>query len=112
MLREPEAGLPHPRVEAYVADELLGAGEPAHVADRSDQAGSDHKVHTGNGQQSLDRWVVDGSLCDVSVEHVEVFAEPIELAQMPRDRGPLIVRQRLSPEPVPARSSKQVMRAA
>src|SRR5579859_4687586 len=78
MLREPEARLPHPRVQAYVADELLRAGEPAHVADRSDQAGSDDKVHTGNGQQSLDRWVVDSSLRNVSVEHVEVFAEPVE----------------------------------
>jgi|SRR5271165_6636366 len=112
MLRETEAGLPHPRVQADVADELLGAGEPAHIADRRDQAGGDDQVHAGDGQQSLDRRVVDGSLCDVSVEHVEVFAEPIELPQMPCNRGPLIIRQRLSTEPIPAWSSKQVMRTA
>ena len=42
---------------------------------------------------------------DLAVEHVEVLAQPVELAQVPLDRGPLVVRQDLSvrARPAPAR---------
>jgi hypothetical protein len=50
MLRQPQAGLSHPRVQADVADELLGIVEPAHIADRRHQPSCDDQVDAGDGQ--------------------------------------------------------------
>ena len=94
MLRQTEAGLPHPRVQADIAHELLRDGEAAHVADRRDQAGRDDQVDAGDGQQALDCRIVDQPPGDLSVENLEILAEPVEFAQMPLDRGPLVVGQR------------------
>jgi hypothetical protein len=35
MLGNPETGLPHPRVQADIADQLLRTGEAAHIAEPS-----------------------------------------------------------------------------
>jgi hypothetical protein len=41
MLRQPHAGLPYTRVQADVADKILGVAEPAHIADRRHQSSCD-----------------------------------------------------------------------
>ena len=62
------------------------------------------------------RRLTDGSsitsLGDLAVEKLEILGEPVELAQVPLDGGPLVVRQFLSSEPAPAQPAEQVgMRA-
>jgi len=41
MLSQAEAGLPHPRVQPDIADQLLRAGKAAHIADCCDETGGD-----------------------------------------------------------------------
>ena len=50
--------------------------------------------------KALDRRILDHLLGDVAVEKLEILAEPIELAQVPLDCGPLVDWQLLSAEPV------------
>jgi hypothetical protein len=80
MLRKSKAGLPHSRVQADVADQLLGIRETAHVADRCDQAGGDDQVDAGDSEQPLDCRVLNGRLRDLSVEGTEILAQPIKFA--------------------------------
>lgn len=39
---------------------------------------------------------------EVALDHLQILAEPIELAQMPLDREPLVFRHDLLDEPSPA----------
>ena len=106
VLGEPEPGLPDTRVEPEVAHQLLRAGEAADVADRRDEPGRDRDVDAGDREQPLDRRVIDRRASrDLAVEHVEILAEPVQLAQVPLDRGPLVVGQRPAwpARPAPAR---------
>jgi hypothetical protein len=108
MLGKAKAGLPDPRVETEVADQLLRAREAADVADRRDQACRDRDVDPGDGQQAPHGRIVDGGLCDLVVQHGEVLAEAVELAQVPLDRGPLVVRKDLTCEPGSPRPIEQL----
>ena len=71
------------------------------------------RLITRDRHQSPDRRVVDRARCDLPVQDREVLAQPIELADMPLDRGPLVVRQGLACKPTPAAPVEQVgMRAS
>jgi hypothetical protein len=48
ILGKAKPGLPYPRVQTDVADQLLGIGETPHVADRCDQAGSNDQTDAGD----------------------------------------------------------------
>ena len=74
MLSKPETGLPYPRVQADIADQLLGVGKTAHIADRRYQPSRDDQVDAGDGEQPLDRRFLDRRLRDLSVEDAKVFA--------------------------------------
>ena len=51
-------------------------------------------------------------LRNLPVKHAEILAQPVEFANMPLDRGPLVVRQRLPRQPVTTEPPEQVgMRA-
>src|SRR5918996_4234511 len=91
MLGQAEPRLPDPRIEAEVADQLLRSREATDVADRGDQPRGDREIHPGDREQTPYRRIVDGGFCDLAIEHGEVLAEPVELAQMPGDRCTLII---------------------
>src|SRR5438270_11183462 len=55
MLSQPETGLPHPGVQADIADQLLRIGETAHITDRRHETGSNDEVDAGDGESPLDR---------------------------------------------------------
>jgi hypothetical protein len=55
MLGNPETGLPHPRVQADIADQLLRTGEAAHIADCRHETGGDDQIDTGDRELSGDR---------------------------------------------------------
>jgi hypothetical protein len=44
----------YPRVQANVADQALGVGETAHIADRRRHTGSNDQVDAGDREQPLD----------------------------------------------------------
>jgi hypothetical protein len=49
-----------------------------------------------DGQQALHGRIVDHGLSDLSVEHAQVFAEPIKFAEVTLDRHQLVVGQGLA----------------
>jgi hypothetical protein len=60
MLGNSETGLPHPRVQADIADQLLRTGEAAHIADCRDETGGDDEIDT------RDRRSAEGSFAHLS----------------------------------------------
>ena len=71
----------------------------------------DH-VDAWDGHQALDALVRQRRAGEVALDHLEVLAEPIELAQMPLDRKPLILRHDLLGKPRPSLRPAQIgMRA-
>ena len=52
--------------------------------------------------------VVDHRHADLTVEHREVLAQPVQLAQVPVDGGPLVIGQDLLGEPGPPRPVEQL----
>ena len=101
-------GLADARVEAEVADQLLRTVEAGDVAYRRHQPGRHRQVDAGDRQQPVDRHVLERALGDVAVEVGEVLAQPVELADMARDRRPLILRQRLARQPLPAAPIEEI----
>ncbi|WP_247904117.1 hypothetical protein [Bradyrhizobium sp. 131] len=71
-----QSGLPYPGVQPKIAHQLLRAVEPADVADRRHDAGSDRQVDAGDRHQSVDRGIVDGVLRDLAVEQGQIFRQP------------------------------------
>jgi len=102
MPSQAETGLPHPRVQPDIADQLLRAGKAAHIADCRDETGGDDRIDTGDREQPLDRRIIASCLCDLRVENPEILAKPIELAQVPFDCGALVIGHDLLRQPDPA----------
>ena len=48
MLSQAETGLPHPRVQPDIADQVLRAGKAAHIADCRDETGGNDEIDTGD----------------------------------------------------------------
>ena len=99
MLGETQSGLPDAGIEPDIANELLRAGKPAHVTDRSGQADRDRQVDAGNRQQALYCRITNCRLSEGAIEAAQILAEPVELAQMALDGVLLILGQRLLAEP-------------
>src|SRR5438309_10715197 len=108
MLGNPETGLPHPRVQADIADQLLRTGEAAHIADCRHETGGDDQIDARDREQPLDRRIIISCLCDLRVENPQILAQPIELAQVPLDSGALVIGYELLRQPDPAQPSEQV----
>jgi len=68
-----ESRLPHPRVQPEIAHQLLWAVEPADIADRRHNRGSDRQVDAGDRHQSLDRGVIDCVLRNLPIKQGQVF---------------------------------------
>lgn len=96
MLRKSLTGLPHPWVQADVADQFLWVRETAYIADRRRQASSDDQVDAGDREQPLHCRFFNRRLCDFFVEDTEILAQPVELAQVPFDGGTLVIGNHLS----------------
>jgi hypothetical protein len=87
------------RIEAEIADQLLRALKACDIANRCHQPGCHGQVNAGDGEQTPDRWIVQGSLGNLPVEDRQVLGKPIEFAHMPLDREPLIVGYYLARQP-------------
>ena len=55
------------------------------------EAGRHRQVDAGDGQQPLDRRIVERRARDLPVENVQILVEPIEFAHMPLDGGALVI---------------------
>ena len=97
-----QAGLADAWVQPEIAHQFLRRLEPLDAADRRHQPCRHSQVDAGDGQEALDGFVVQGVLGDVAVELGKIFPEPVELADMTRNRGPFILRNRLAGQPVAA----------
>ena len=108
VLGSAEPRLAHPRVQAEIAHQLLRAGEAADVADRRHEPGGYREIDAGDRDQALDRCIVERALGDLLVKHAEVLAQPVQLAHVALDRGPLVIRQRLAGEPGATEAPEQI----
>ncbi len=112
VMRGAETGLANPRVQSEVAHQLLGACEAVDAACRRHEPRGDGQVHAGDRQQAMDGLVFQRVLRDVAVQNGEVFAQPVELADVTLDCSALVFRERLRCQPcAPALVEKVGMRA-
>ena len=88
-----ETRLTHARIETEVAHQLLGVLEAVDVADRRHEPRRDGEIDAGDRHRPLDRHIVQRALRNLAVEQVEVLCETIKLADVPLDRGTLVVGQ-------------------
>jgi hypothetical protein len=100
-------GLPNPRVEPEVTDELLRRGEPIYVADGCQDAHRDCDVHTRDCHQTLDPRLRERLLREALVHIREFSTKAIELTGMAKDDAALILGKRLSLQPGPAALREQ-----
>lgn len=82
-------GLSDARVQPEIAHEFLRLVEARHVADRRLHRQRDGHVDTRNGPQPLHTFILESRAGKITFNHLEVFAQPVELAQMPIDREAL-----------------------
>ena len=108
MVSGAEPRLAHTRIEAEVAHQLLRAREAGDVADRRHQSHRDREIDAGDRHQPLDRRIVQHTLRNLAVEEVEVLAKAVKLADVPLDRGALVVGQGLARQPHPPRAVEQI----
>src|ERR1700722_13685609 len=101
------AGLPNPRVEPEVADELFGRGEPIYVADGRQDTHRDRDVYTCDRHQMLDPRFREGLLCEALVHIREFGAKAVEFTGMAKDDASLILGKRLDLQPSPAALREQ-----
>lgn len=94
--------MPHPRVQADIADQSLGIRKTPDIADCRHQASCDDQIDTGDRQEALDGRIVDGGLRDLSVENRQILAESVEFAQMPVNGSCLVIGDTLLRQPDPA----------
>src|SRR5215831_12712153 len=78
----PRARLSDARVEAEIADELLGLVETTRLADRRHDGKRHHHVDARDRHQLLDPVVRQSRASKIALDDFKVFAEPIELAQV------------------------------
>ena len=78
------------------------------VPDRGCQAGRDREVDTRDRDQPLDGRVSQRAVRNGCVEHRQIFAKPVEFAQVALDRDPLIVRKGLARKPSTADAAEQI----
>jgi hypothetical protein len=108
----PRPGLPHTWVQPEIADQLLRSLEARDVADRRLERERYDHVNAWDRHQARDALVRQRRACEIALDHLEVLAEPIELAQVPLDRKPLILRHDLLGKPrPPSRPAQILMRA-
>lgn len=99
-------GLPNPRVEPEVTDELLRRGEPIYVADGCQDAHRDCDVHTRDRHQTLDPRLRERLLREALVHIREFSTKAIELTGMAKDDAALILGKRLKSPTRPCRASR------
>jgi hypothetical protein len=102
------AGLAHPGVQAQVAHQVAGRGEPPDVTDGCDQGGRGGGVHPRDGHESADGLALDGRPGDLGVERPDLFVQEVDLAKAGL-HGPSFVREELlAGEPGPSGGAEQV----
>ena len=100
------------RVQAEIADELLRFIEARYLADRRLHGECHDHVDAWDRHQPFDALVRQRRAGEVALDHLQVLAKPVELAQMPFDRQALILRHDLIDEPGTARRPAQIGQAA
>jgi len=110
--RREVAGLADLRVEAEVADQLVGRGEPAEVSDRRDDGNGDRHVDAGDGHQPAHVGLLQGHLGQFRVEEAELFAFEVQLAQQRLHCAALVGGQGLGGQPTAPFPAEQVGRRA
>ena len=108
MVSRAQTRLTNPRVQSEVAHQLLRALESTNVADRCHQPGGDCEIHPRDRDQSLDCLIVQRALGDLPLKKLEILAEPIELSNVLLDGEPLVIRQGLTLQPIPAATVEQI----
>ena len=108
MVSGAEPRLAHTRVEAEVTHQLLRAREAGEIADRRHQSHRNREIDADDRHQPLDRRIVQHTLRNLSVEEVEVLAKVVKLANVPLDRGALVIGQGLARQPRPPRAVEQI----
>ena len=91
MIGWPWPRLPDAWIEAEIADKLLRTVEALGRADSRHERQRDDHVDAGNRHQTRDAFVSQRRAGKVALDRLEVFAKPVELAQMPLDRTALVV---------------------
>lgn len=84
-------GLSDAWVQPEIAHELLRIVEARHVADRRLHRQRDGHVDAGNGHQPLHAFIRESRAGKIAFDDLEVFAQSVELAQMPIDREALVL---------------------
>ena len=102
-----DAGEAQPRPDLAMALAVEGTRSEQR-ADRRDQPGGDREIHPGDREQTPHGRIVHGGFGNLTVQHGEVLTEAVEFAQVPRDRGALVVGEDLMCEPGPAGSIEQL----
>jgi hypothetical protein len=102
------AGLPHPRVEAEVADQPLRRAEPTEVADRGHDRQRHGGVHPWDRQQPAHLGVLEGDPAELGVDDAQLRPVKVELAQQRPDGLLLVWGQVLGGQPRPAFVAEQV----
>jgi len=104
--------LPDARVQAEIAYKLLWFVEAGHVADCRLHRQCDGHINAGNGHQPLYAFILKSRAGEIALDDLEIFAQPVELSQMPINREALVLRHDLLAQPRPALGAAQVgMRA-
>ena len=67
-----------------------------------------HHVDAWDRHQPFDALVRQRRAGEIALDHLQVLAEPVELAQMPLDRKPLILRHDLLDKPGPPSRPAQI----
>lgn len=112
VISRPWSRLPDTWIEAKVADKLLRFVETGHIANCSHDRERHYHVDARDRHQALDTVVRKSRAGQIALDHFQVLAQPVELAQMPFDREALVLRHDLRDEPGPAlRSAEICMRA-
>jgi hypothetical protein len=106
------SGLADLGVQSQVADELVGAREPAEVLDRGEDGQRHDRVDPRHGHEASDHRIVQRLDCELGVDRFELVAVEVELTDERRHAPALVGGQLLGGQPVPTGLAEQVRHQA
>ena len=108
MVGRPRSGLPDAWIETEVAGELLRPREALDISNRRLDGQRDDHMDAWNRHQQLDAFLNQCRAGQITLDHFEILAEPVELTQMPLDSETLVLGHPLRGKPGAALSSTPV----
>src|SRR5215204_168665 len=100
--------LPDTWVQAEIAHQLLRAVEASDIANGCSHRERHHHVDARDRHQPLDALICERGAGEVALDHLQVLAETIELAKVPLDGKPLVLRHGLLDKPGTTLGSTQI----